>query len=252
MQNQLFSLFLASLFFFTNVNLFAQVKKATVVYEETFHFEIPEQFKAQMPQNMPTKAENSKILQIIDKQSYFKPAPVKEDLTPTIDNQNRGGGRGMGFMMRAAGGNEEIFTNLTDKKQLTKANFFNRDFIVKENFDKYKWRVVASEQREILGYTCMKAEYRDSLNLVTVWFTPQIQMQHGPSGLHGLPGLILAASVGENKILLAKSINLNDETVEFKPLEEKKDSMTREAYDKMIKERMAEMQSMWQSRRPGG
>lgn len=250
MQNQVFTFILASFFLTINLNLIGQAKKVTVVYEETFHFEIPEQFRAQMPQNMPTKAENSKILQIIDNQSYFKPAPVKEDLTPTIDNQNRG--RGMNFMMRAAGGNEEIFTNLTDKKQLTKANFFNRDFIVKENFDKYKWRVVAAEQRDILGYTCMKAEYRDSVSLVTVWFTPQIQMQHGPSGLHGLPGLILAASVGENKILLAKEINLNDETVQFKPLEEKKDAMTREAYSKMVKERMAEMQSMWQSRRPGG
>jgi GLPGLI family protein len=226
--------------------------KATVIYEETFHFDIPEEFKARMPANAPTKTENSKILQISDKQSYFKNAPVKEDLTPNLENRdgNRGGG-GMRFMGRMGGSNEEIYTDLTTKNQLVKANFFNKDFIVKENFDKYKWRIIATEQRDILGYTCMKAEYRDSINTVTVWFTPQIQSQHGPSGLHGLPGLILAASVGENKILLAKEIRLKDETVAITAIEEKKGTMTREAYDKMVKERMEEMRAMWGQRRPG-
>ena len=226
--------------------------KATITYEETFHFNIPEEFKARMPANAPTKSENAKILQIVDKQSYFKNAPVKEDLTPNLENRdgNRGGG-GMRFMGRMGGSNEEIFTDLTAKSQLVKANFFNKDFIVKENFDKYKWRIIAAEQRDILGYTCMKAEYRDSVNTTTVWFTPQIQLHHGPSGLHGLPGLILAASVGENKILLAKEINLKDETVAITAIEEKKGTMTREAYDKMIKERMDEMRSMWGQRRPG-
>ena len=251
MKKQIFSLFLLSLLINIHQGLIAQVKKVTVVYEETFHIEVPEQFRAQMPQNMPTKTENTKILQIVDKESYFMPAPVKEDLTPTIDNQGQNN-RGRGFMMRAAGGTDEIYTNLTDKKQLTKTNFFNRDFIIKEEYDKYKWRVVAAEQRDILGYTCMKAEYKDSTGVVTVWFTPQIPIQHGPAGLHSLPGLILAASVGENKILLAKQINMNDETITIKPIEEKKDAMTRPAYNKMMKERMAEMQSMWQSRRPGG
>ena len=97
----------------------------------------------------------------------------------------------------------------------------------------------------------MKAEYRDSVSTVTVWFTPQVQLQHGPFGLHGLPGLILAASVGENRILLAKEINLKDETVAITAIEDKKGSMTREAYNKMIKERMEEMRSMMGGRRPG-
>jgi GLPGLI family protein len=251
MQKNIFSTLLVVVLLGSSAAVFAQVK-ATVTYEETYHFEIPEEFKARMPANSPTKAEAVKILEIVDKQSYFKNAPVKEDLTPNLENRDGNRGGGMRFMSRMAGGNEEIYTDLTTKTQLVKANFFNKDFILKENFDKYKWRVVASEQRDILGYTCMKAEYRDSVSTVTVWFTPQIQLHHGPFGLHGLPGLILAASVGENRILLAKTINLKDENVTITAIEDKKGSMTREAYNKMIKERMEEMRSMMGSRRPGG
>jgi GLPGLI family protein len=237
------------LFGFLCLNLFGQ-QKAVIIYEETFHFEIPEELKSRMPANMPTKSENAKILEIVGNQSYFKTVPVKEEDVPNINNPsgNRGGFRGP--FGRMGGGSEETFTDKTAKIQLTKANMFNKDFMVKEKFDQYKWRVIATEQRDILGYTCMKAEYKDSLQTTTVWFTPQIQLGFGPSGLHGLPGLILAASVGENKILLAKSIDLKAETVVIKPLEDK-NSMPRAEYTKLIKERSEEMRKMFQQRRPG-
>jgi GLPGLI family protein len=226
--------------------LFSQ-QKALVTYEETFHFEIPEELKSRMPQNMPTKSENAKILEISGKQAYFKTIPAKEEEIPNVNNPN---GNRRPNWMRMGTSQEETFTDLAAKIQLTKANIFNKDFMIKEQFEKYKWRVIASEQRDILGYTCMKAEYRDSVQTTTVWFTPQIPISLGPSGLHGLPGLILAASVGENKILLAKSIDLKTEAVTIKPLEDK-NSMSREEYTKLVKERTEEMRKMFANRRPG-
>lgn len=231
----------------------AQSKKAIVAYEETYHFEIPEQMKAMMPKDAPTKMENAKILEIVDNTSYFKPAPVAEEV-PTISNGGGGGGFGQaggrGNWMRRMGGSEEVFIDKAAKTQIAKANAFGKEFIVKDDFNRIKWRVIAAEQREILGYTCMKAEYRDSIQTTTVWFAPQLPMSFGPSGLHGLPGLILAASVGENRILLAKSIDLKAENLAIKPIEDK-NSMTRAEFTKLVKERSEEMRKMFQSRRPG-
>lgn len=218
--------------------------KARIVYEETFTFQIPEEFKARMPKDMQTTFENGKELVINGKQSYYKEIPKPEEPA------GPGGGNDRNRWMRRMGGSEEIFNDLSTGTQLSKANTFGKEFIVKDEPSKMKWRIIATEQREILGYTCMKAEYRDS-TVTTVWFTPQIPLSFGPNGFSGLPGLILAASVGENKVLLAKTIDLKPETADIKPIDPK-NAMPREEFTKMVKEKGEEMRKMFSGRRPSG
>src|SRR5690606_20935321 len=114
-----------------------------------------------------------------------------------------------------------------------------------------KWKVIATEQRDILGYTCMKAELKDTGALVTAWFTPQIQASFGPADYHGLPGLILAIAVEEGKVILAQSIDITAPVADIEPPKKGKKS-TREEFDAMMIEKQKEMESMWRNNRGGG
>lgn len=50
----------------------------------------------------------------------------------------------------------------------------------------------------ILSYPCRKAKCRFRGREWTAWYTPEIPRSEGPWKLHGLPGLILKASDGQN------------------------------------------------------
>lgn len=62
-----------------------------------------------------------------------------------------------------------------------------------EPMDDINW-VVTDSTKNILGYNCIKGEAEYHGRHWTAWFAPDIPVQDGPWKLHGLPGLILAAS----------------------------------------------------------
>jgi GLPGLI family protein len=229
-----------SILFLTSfVSLFGQ-KKAIITYEETYHVTIPEEVKAR-GFKMPDKIENGLILTVDGDKSSYKPAP------PVIDPNMDESARRMNSMMRrfGGGGTEEVYTDLDAGIQLTKASIFGKEVTVKEDPERFKWKVIASEQRDILGYACMKAELMDTSSIKTyVWFTPQIKIYAGPKGLGGLPGLILASTVGEDKVVLARTIDLDQTEVTITALEDKK-TITRDEYTKTLKEKTEEMRKMW-------
>lgn len=238
------SFFSFNLLFLTSfVSLFGQTK-AIITYEETFHLTIPEEMKAR-GMKLPDKLENGLILTINGEKSTYKPAPEKID--PNADESSRR----MNFMVRrfSGGGTEEVYTDLDSGLQLTKASIFGKEVTIKEDPERFKWKVIASEQRDILGYTCMKAELMDTSSIKTyVWFTPQIKIYAGPKGLGGLPGLILASTVGEDKVILARTVDLQPADAVIIPLEDKK-TINRAEYEKTLKEKTAEMQKMYGGQR---
>ncbi len=75
---------------------------------------------------------------------------------------------------------------------------------------------------------------------VTAWFTPQIPVSNGPGEYAGLPGLILEMNMHRTTILCSKIV-LSTKAGETIEAPEKGDEVTREQYNKIVKEKMEEM-----------
>lgn len=90
--------------------------------------------------------------------------------------------------------------------------------------------------------------------LVTAWFTPQIPVKNGPGEYAGLPGLILEMNVDRTTILCSKIV-LNPKEADKIEAPDTGKEVSREEYNKIIKEKMDEMRENWRGgngRRGGG
>jgi len=88
---------------------------------------------------------------------------------------------------------EIIYTDLVNKKSSCQREFFFRNFLIEEDLSNFNWKLTG-QQKTILGYTCMQAEFVKNDKTTTAWFTPQIPVPSGPAGFGNLPGLILSLS----------------------------------------------------------
>jgi len=89
---------------------------------------------------------------------------------------------------------------------------------------------------------------------VTAWFTPQIPVSNGPGEYAGLPGLILEMNMHRTTILCSKIV-LSTKAGEKIEAPDKGDEVTREEYNKVVKEKMDEMRENFRGsggRRGGG
>jgi len=94
------------------------------------------------------------------------------------------------------------YRNTEKKTKLYQAKFMDSIFLVKEDYNQYKWEI-KNEKKEILGFECYKAvgSYQEYSHIfkrlvtesTTVWYAPGIPLPFGPSGYDGLPGLVLEA-----------------------------------------------------------
>ena len=76
--------------------------------------------------------------------------------------------------------------------------------------------------------------------LVTAWYTPQIPIGNGPGEYAGLPGLILELNFYRTTILCSKIVMNPKESDEIKAPTKGKE-VSREEYNKIVKEKMDEM-----------
>ncbi|OUS00418.1 ribonuclease Z [Flavobacteriales bacterium 33_180_T64] len=86
--------------------------------------------------------------------------------------------------------------------------------------------------------------------IVTAWYTPQIPVSTGPGEYHGLPGLILEVTA-DRTVMLCTKIVMNPK--EKEPIEkpEKGEVVTRDAYNKIMKDKIQEMREMYGGRGQG-
>lgn len=90
--------------------------------------------------------------------------------------------------------------------------------------------------------------------IVTAWFTPQIPVKNGPGEYAGLPGLILELNVDRTTILCSKIV-INPKETEAIQLPTKGKEVSREEYNKIVKEKTDEMRENFRNsggRRDGG
>ena len=86
--------------------------------------------------------------------------------------------------------------------------------------------------------------------IVTAWYTPQIPVSAGPSEYHGLPGLILEV-IADKTVMLCTKIVMNPQEKESIDRPDKGDVVTRDAYNKIMKDKISEMREMYGGRNRG-
>ena len=143
---------------------------------------------------------------------------------------------GAGRMDAVAG----AWTNLADGSYIEVREFLGRTFRIPEERPKFSWKLTG-QQATFLGHPVFQAIAQQDSTSLEAWFTPDFPVPAGPAQYGGLPGLILTLAVDSNRIVYtATAIDTTTAVGQIKaPSDGSK--VTREEYDKIVKEKMAEI-----------
>lgn len=254
--------------------------KTTMDLDNWGRGQMSEQQKKQIMERMKSFLEKQYILTFTQFESMYK---EDEKLAAP------GSGGGFGMMSSFTAGSQ--YKNIKSKQIIQDQEFFGKQFLIMDSIPQLEWEM-GTETKQIGQYMCFKAtavkkvdefdwsnmrrkkkdeneKEADSTDttkvsddpmseievpediIVTAWYTPQIPVNNGPGEYWGLPGLILEASAGRTTMLCTKIVLNPDEKEEIKmPTKGKK--VTREEYNKIVKEKMEEMREMYGGRNRGG
>ena len=110
---------------------------------------------------------------------------------------------------------EKMYINYRKRITVKTAKIQENKFAVVTSFDALSQAVLADKIDTILGYICKKAVYDVFSNKIEVWYTNQCKFKGSPSiSFAPIDGLVLKYIVNGNRTILAKSITLNDETID--------------------------------------
>jgi len=93
-----------------------------------------------------------------------------------------------------------IYTDLSANKIVMEKDAMGEQFLLTDSTRKIKWRIT-DETRDILGYTCTRANglIADSIYVVA-FYTNKIRVSGGPELFTGLPGMILQLAVPHENV----------------------------------------------------
>lgn len=218
--------------------IFGQMKEGIIKYKQTIYFEFEN-----MPADMPKSMESFFRLTIKNDESLYEKDPDVKIQSTDSENVPR--------MFRRMRPTKTTYKNLTSSKVIEHQNMFGKDFLVMDSIENYKWKISASEQKVVAGYTCMKAFYKDSTNNFVVFFTTQIPKKTGPDKFGGLPGVILEVQSAQTHIIATEIIVAPVPDIS---IPSKGDKMNRKEFNDLVKQKTEEMRQMWgdrMGRRPG-
>ena len=133
-------------------------------------------------------------------------------------------------------------TKKVDEMDFTKMRRRNRDDDKKEDEKKLEKTADTTKTSNPLD----EVEVPEFI-IVTAWYTPQIPVSNGPGEYHGLPGLILEVNADKTVMLCTKIVmNPKEKASIDKP--KKGDVVSREEYNAIMKEKIAEMREMYGGR----
>ncbi len=231
-----FTIIFSFLLLFIGLKVSGQTTQGIITYKHTLFNEENNNF---MP--MPPSFEVTTQLHFNIKESFYERNTETEiDIDPN-DRRSRWIRNMMTQRIKT------FYKNTEEDVFIEAQKMFGKDFLISENLPQRKWKISAGEQKDILGYMCMKAMYKDSTENVVVYFTPQITLPHGPDQYGGLPGLILEVQSADFHIL-AQSIGDTIPKIQ-KPKDGEK--ISREALNKLREEKTKERQEMWGDRGRG-
>jgi len=162
-----------------------------------------------------------------------------------------------GITVTMSGGADATYRNTKENRFVQESTIMQKEFLIKDSLVQQDWKL-EKETRNIGQYAAFKAtktfEYTgDTWNketksleketkekTITVWYTPQIPVQHGPADYYGLPGLILQVEDGERTLLCSKIIMNPKDGVEIKEPRNGKE-VTQVKFNEIQEKKMGEM-----------
>src|SRR5690606_5914957 len=143
------------------------------------------------------------------------------------------GGRGQDAVAGA-------YTDLSDGSYVEVREFLGRTFRIPTDRPSLPW-TLTGEQATFMGYPVFQAMAQQDSTSIEAWFTPEIPIPAGPAQYGGLPGLILTLTVDSNRVTYTATAI--DTTTAIEALKRPSDGsqVTREEYDKIVEEKMAEL-----------
>ncbi|MEZ5048897.1 MAG: GLPGLI family protein [Saprospiraceae bacterium] len=218
-----------------SMNIAAQSTAYKVSYDDEKFFDL-EKNDIPVTANMPKSFTSYYVLETTPETSIYHVDKIKtEEEAKKNDNGRR---------WRWMRNNDDIlYKNINEGRQIDQSDLFGKNFIVEDTCQTWKWKIYAAEQRDVQGFTCMKAVFQDSTTMLEAWFTPQIPISNGPHIYGGLPGLILEMRM-ENRHIVATKI---EEYTQLEPYPTPSDGevITKEEYDKIKEEKQKEREAMW-------
>ena len=128
------------------------------------------------------------------------------------------------FMVASNGEGSTLYKNVAGN-YLREQEMMGKEYLIKDKAEPFEWEL-SEETKKIGNYTAQKASFtkivdsrqfstgmtemenvKDTIQ-VTVWFTPEIPVSHGPEYYFGLPGLILEVQ-NQGRTLICEKIELN-------------------------------------------
>lgn len=225
--------------FFAFGMISAQFNQGQIIYESkvNMHRSLPEN-RQHLKDRIPEFRTSQHILEFTQTASNFYRKKLESE-----DNEDFRSNRRRRWMSRMGGGNEDVklYTDLSAMESLESREFLGKKFLISGKPNHFKWKFTG-KTKQVGSYLCQQAIHKDSTELVEVWFTPMIPVAAGPANYSGLPGMILKVDINNGERVIT--------AIEVKPIEIKAESMkkpdegesiTREAYQVMVKDKMEEM-----------
>jgi GLPGLI family protein len=189
-----------------------------------------------------------------------------------------------GFSWGRSNGQGSIYKNLKDKKMIEDTEQFSKRFRIVEDMELPQWEMTG-ETKQIGQYTAYKAtmvkedksvdwgsifgrrgrrgndQKKDSTKVeekkdkvrtlaITAWWTPNIPVSAGPATYWGLPGLILELNAGRTTMLCTE-ITINPEEAIAIKEPTKGEEVSRDEFNKIMKEKSEELRERFRNRRGG-
>ena len=243
--------------------------------------QMTEQMKEQIAEMMKKALEKTYILDFTKEESIYK---EEEKLAAP------GAGGGMMAMMGNFTAGSQ-YKNIKEDLYLQEQEFFGKQFLIADSLPKLEWTLVNESKQigqyvafkataiKKLGDTDFQSMRRRNRNSevekeesttkkdstefdimeeveipneieIVAWYTPQIPISQGPGEFSGLPGLILEIQADRTSVLCSKIVLNPKETIEIKK-PSKGQKVTQEEYQKIVKDKIEEMQEMYGGRGRG-
>ena len=133
------------------------------------------------------------------------------------------------------------FTNLEDGSIVEVREFLGRTFRIPETRPTIAWKMTG-EQAVFLGFPVFQATAVQDSTTIEAWFTPEIPVSAGPAQYGGLPGMILTLTLDTDRVTWTATAIDTAAVVDELKAPTDGDEVTRAEYDKIVAEKLAELQ----------
>lgn len=228
-------LFLLACALYPAVVSLAQQTTGTIRYEEVISMNVElKDAPAELAGFLPKESRFKKLLYYKSDASLYEPDRNTESQDKSLNSD------GMQVQIHFQVPEDKIYTNTAERKIISQREFMTRKFIIASDFSR-NWKMTG-RQKKILNYPCLEAVGISDKDTITAWYTAAIPVASGPEGLAGLPGMILEASIGNDRTI--RALDVKEGNVDAGTIKEPKGGkkVTEQEFNAIVEEKTKEME----------